>query len=149
VRYHPKRVKRVGYYRPMRRSRSHLVALVTLAAALAFFSASAGSVGASTPKATVAVTGADPMTVKGTGFLPRERVTVRLTVGQDSFARSPRAGARGRFAVQFDAASAIECLTSAIMITTVVATGNRSGRTARARIRWVAIPPPCGYAPQP
>jgi hypothetical protein len=135
----------------MRRSRSHLVVLVTLATALVASGATGSAANDARPKATVTVSGVAPMIVTGAGFLPRERVMVRITLGVDSFRRAPRANANGRFAVQFEPAAVVECSNAAMVILTgtIVATGNRSDRTARTRIRSIRIPPPCGIAPQP
>ena len=100
-------------------------------------------------KPTLALSSSGPLTVKGFGFAPRERVTVRLTFGSDTFSRAPRANPRGRFAVQFPVQLADLVLLECSRTVIVVATGNRSGRRAQFRIRSIQIPPPCGIAPQP
>jgi hypothetical protein len=119
---------------------------MTLATALVVsFATSASATNYATSKATVMLFGMSPVSVTGSGFLPRERVRVRVFAGAASFARAPRANAKGRFAVQFPKATLPDCADSVF----VIATGNRSGRSAMSRIRSIRIPPPCGIFPQP
>jgi hypothetical protein len=134
----------------MRRSRSQLVVLAALATALLVSSATTGAAAEQAKsKPTLAISASGPLTVKGSGFASRERVTVRLTFGSDTLSRTPRAGKRGRFAVQFPVQIADLTLLECSQAVIVVATGNRSGRTATFRVRSIQIPPPCGVAPQP
>jgi hypothetical protein len=134
----------------MRRSRSQLALLAALATALLVSSATSGAAAdQARAKPTLAISGGGPLTVKGSGFVPRERVTVRLTFGSDTLSRVPRAGQRGRFAVQFPVQIADLALLECSRAVMIVATGNRSGRSATFRIRSIQIPPPCGIAPQP
>jgi hypothetical protein len=134
----------------MRLGRSQLVVLAGLATAVLVSSATTVTAAdRAKAKPTLAISGSGPVTVKGSGFLPRERVTVRLTFGSDTLSRRPKANARGRFAAQFPVQIAdltvLECSQQVIF----VATGNRSGRTASFQFRNIRIPPPCGIAPQP
>lgn len=130
----------MSYHRGMRLTKSHLVLVIALMTALVVTSATTGSAGHPTKiRPTVSVSGSGPVTVVGFGFLPRERVRVRLFAGGD-YSRVARASVRGRIVVQFTGVSMPECQS-----VLVVATGLRSRATARGR----TIPPPCGPAEQP
>jgi hypothetical protein len=122
--------------------KSHLVLVVLLVTGL--FAASAATGSQTKARATVSVTGSDPLTVTGAGFAPRERVTVRVAVSGDAASKVLRATRKGRFVAQFPGVSAAaEGCTSNVV--TVTATGARS----RASMRGRTIPPPCGFDPQP
>ena len=121
----------------MRLTKSHLVFLLVLVTGLVATSAATGS--QTKARATVTVSGSAPMTVTGVGFLPRERVTVRLAVGGALASKVVRATRRGRFVVQFPGfgIALADCTSNLI---SVVATGTRNRASARGR----TIPPPCG-----
>jgi hypothetical protein len=130
----------------MRRGRSQLVLLLVGGLALVATSFASGSGGhQATSKASLKLVDMSPMTVAGSGFLPRERVTVRLsTGGGEALSRTRRANLNGRITAQFEGATVPECTAVNIIAT---ATGARSGRVAQ--VRMLSIPPPCGMFPQP
>jgi hypothetical protein len=130
----------------MRLRKSHLVVLAALLGALIATNAtSASSTTSAKLRPTVTVSGGTPLTVSGVGFLPRERVRVRVSVGGgEAASKLVRATWRGRFVAEFPGVSMPDCTSVAIA---VVATGIRS--TATASVRGRSIPPPCGFSPQP
>jgi hypothetical protein len=127
----------------MRLTKSHLVFALVLATGLVATSAATGS--EAKTRATVTLASMEPVTVVGVGFVPRERVTVRVVASRDGASKVVRATRKGRFVVQFPGVSveaAAECTSTVV---TVTATGGRS----RASIRGRTIPPPCGPAENP
>lgn len=129
----------MSYHRGMRLTKSHLVLVIALMTALVVTSATTGSAGHPTKlRPTVSVSGSGPVTVFGFGFLPRERVMVRLFAG-GGVSRVATASLRGRIVVRFASVTLPDCVS-----VVVVATGLRSRASARGR----TIPPPCGPAPQ-
>jgi hypothetical protein len=81
-----------------------------------------------------------PISFAGRGFAPRERVTVRLTWNGAGLGRQTVANRAGSFLVRFPGAARNECEPAV-----GVATGSAGSRAAS---RKIAIPPPCGTAPQ-
>jgi hypothetical protein len=126
----------------MRLTKSHMVFLLLLVTGLVATSVATG--GDTKTRATVTLASTEPVTVVGVGFVPRERVTVRVAVPGDTASKVVRATRKGRFVVQFPGVSAevAECTSTVV---TVTATGARS----RASMRGRTIPPPCGFDPQP
>jgi hypothetical protein len=115
-----------------------MVFLLVVVSALVVTNATTGASGHQTAKrAVVSLSSTAPVTVTGSGFAPRERVTVRVALGGDTGSRVARATRGGRFVVQFPGVTMPECVSTVVM---VVATGSRS----RASVRGRTIPPPCG-----
>jgi len=78
------------------------IALLLLVAGVACGSAGASSSGerdASRSRPALGIVGLDPLTVRGRGFVPRERV--KLLLGTPPRTTSARADGRGRFTVRF------------------------------------------------
>jgi hypothetical protein len=91
-------------------------------------------------KASVVLLDESPIAVFGRGFVPRERVTVRVVIGKRNLTARVRASTAGRFTVRFQE-SLPDCSPFS-----VTATG---GAGSRAMLRKINIPPPCGMDPQP
>ncbi|MGH3103535.1 MAG: hypothetical protein ACRDN6_05500 [Gaiellaceae bacterium] len=73
-----------------------------------------------------------PLTVRGTGFVPSERVRVTLAVGRRStHVRSVKAGSDGRFTVAFDLLLAVDPCRGTLVVT---ATGSRGSRAAYTKV---------------
>jgi hypothetical protein len=68
-------------------------------------------------------TSGSPLRVKGTGFVPRERVQIKVTAGSKRVSRKLRASTRGSFVVTFTRVRACEG-------PTVVARGSRGSRAS-------------------
>jgi len=95
-------------------------------------------------RAVLTVAGPGPVTVTGMRFLPRERVTVLLSVtGQDRLSRSVVASRTGRIVVRFTGQTAPDCGGYVMSARAIGARGST------AAVRRLEIPPPCGIAPQP
>lgn len=77
-----------------------------------------------------------PLIVRGTGFAPRERVVVTVSVDGERTRRSSIATHRGTFTVRFDGIRLDACTGA-----TLVATGRRS-ETARLKISLRECPGP-------
>jgi hypothetical protein len=82
-----------------------------------------------------------PLVVRGVGFLPRERVTLEATAGDQQAAKIVRATATGVFTARFDAITDASCSPF-----TVTAAGARGTTAASRRLR---IPEACGIVIQP
>lgn len=78
-----------------------------------------------------------PVVLRGSHFLPRERVLVRLTVGELKRAKNVRATAAGRFSAVFSSVSYDRCAAHL----SAVATG-RGGSRASLKLPQPACPPP-------
>ena len=117
--------------------------LVTMAAA-ALTVANAPAATAAKIRPTLTITGTGPVTVTGVRFLPRERVTVRLSVAGQGLSRGAIASPAGRVVVRF----AVDMPTPECggLVVSARATGARG---STAFVRRFEIPPPCGIAPQP
>ena len=89
----------------------------------------------------VAVTSEAPIVVVGRGFRSRERISLRLTVGNETFSRVLRATAAGRFRAAF---AQVDASCYPFSVVAVGRAGSRATQTRR-----FTIPPPCGIAPQP
>jgi hypothetical protein len=55
------------------------------------------------------IVGHTPLALRGEGFRPSERVTLRVTLGQESAKRQVTAGAQGSFATVFKTLSLTRC----------------------------------------
>jgi len=91
----------------------------------------------------VAIVDQSPLVVVGKGFLPRERATVRASVGGEQLTKRIRATRAGSFRAELGDIDESSC--SGVVAVTVVGT---AGSRATAS-RHVAIPPPCGIVIQP
>ena len=83
-----------------------------------------------------------PLVVYGSGFAARERVTVKVMVGGDTYAKRLRATLAGTFTARIVDAPVANC--EPLSIVAVGAAGSRATLT-----RKFQIPPPCGISPQP
>lgn len=91
-------------------------------------------------RSTVRLLDEAPVTVLGTGFASRERVTIRVApTSGPAYSKLLRASLTGRFTATFADRSVPECAGY-----TITAVG---GAGSRAKIR--ELPPPCGYDPAP
>jgi hypothetical protein len=88
----------------------------------------------------VVVTSEDPVVVAGRGFVPRERVVLRVLVGSHAYSKQLRATALGTFRATFAEADA-EC--HPFSVTALGGAGSRA-----TQVRRITIPPPCGIDPQ-
>jgi len=110
-------------------------------AALAALSIAVSAPGAPQRQAVISVAASDVgLSVAGRHFLPRERVVLRASFSGKSLARTVRASATGRFAVELSDAD-----TSCGQLV-VTASGSR-GSTAQFRRSRIAAP--CGIVIQP
>jgi hypothetical protein len=98
------------------------------------------SAAGSTRRGTLAVVARNPVVVTGRGFLPRERVTLRTSLGGHVYRKTVVASRIGRFTTRFADANA-ECSPFAVSAT--------GARGTRATTRKIAIPPPCGMVITP
>jgi hypothetical protein len=79
-------------------------------------------------------TQANPLRLKGTGFVPRERVRLKVVRDMGSSARSVTASTTGSFVVIFSRLSACDA-------TTVTATGSRGSRASFTFSQIVCLEP--------
>jgi hypothetical protein len=79
-------------------------------------------------------TEANPLRLKGTGFVPRERVRLKVVRDMGSSARSVTASGSGSFVVTFSRLSACDA-------TTVTATGSRGSRASFTFSQIVCLEP--------
>jgi hypothetical protein len=93
-------------------------------------------------KASLVLVSESPVTLRGRGFRPAERVTVRLHAAGESYAKRLQASAAGVFTARFTAVVATECEPLS-----VIATGAAGSRATMAR--KIQVPPACGIATQP
>ena len=114
----------------MRGVRSLLVAVFCSAV----FTAAAAAGPAGTPR--VRVPDTTPFTVRGTGFEPRERVTVTIVM-DGSHARAVTAGATGVFVVTFPTVELKECVSYSVR-----AVGSHGSKAAFKPPRVMCGPPP-------
>jgi hypothetical protein len=112
------------------------VLVFTLISVVALASTAAAASG---PRIRVAVT--PPLTVRGTGFAPHERVTVTLSAGTARLKQEVRATASGGFVACWEAAAPLAACRASVV---VVAVGARGDRAA-----WKSLPRVCGAPPQP
>ena len=89
----------------------------------------------------MALTSETPVVIAGRGFRGRERISLRLVLGTQRFAKAFRATRSGTFRATFVQADA-SC--SPFTLIAVGRAGSRATQTRRFN-----IPPPCGIAPQP
>jgi hypothetical protein len=89
----------------------------------------------------LAIVDESPLVVRGTGFLPRERVTLRAAAGDEQAAKIVRATPTGVFSARFEAIPDASCSPL-----TVTAAGARGTTAAARRPR---IPEACGIVIQP
>lgn len=125
--------RRFGVFAILQRMR-WVVALL----ALATLSTPVVGVSASAVTAHVVVLDRSPLVVRGTRFVARESVTVRVVVrGGPRYVKTVRAGTDGRWTVRFHAAMLGLCDSFVVR-----AAGERGSRAA-----YTELPPPCGAAP--
>ena len=89
----------------------------------------------------VAMTSESPVVVAGRGFVGRERISLRVVIGNRAYSRALRATVAGTFRATFAEADA-QC--HPYTVTAVGRAGTRATQTRRFN-----IPPPCGIDPQP
>jgi hypothetical protein len=94
---------------------------------------------ASAPRVRVALT--PPLTVRGTGFAPHERVTVTLTAGTTRLEHAVRATAAGAFVARWDGAAPLPACRASLVVVAVGVHGDRAV--------WKSLPRVCGAPPQP
>ena len=94
--------------------------------------------GSSTARATLRVSGKDPIIVQGSHFRPRESVRVTITFTGTRKARTIHAGRTGVFAASFDVPLPFDPCTDSLLAT---AKGS-SGDSAQAKLPQRACPPP-------
>lgn len=109
---------------------------LTLVAAVALVSAASA---AAAPRIRVAVT--SPLTVRGTGFAPHERVTVTVSAGSARLRHEVRATASGAFVARWPAAAPLPSCRQSVVVVAVGARGERAV--------WKSLPRVCGAPPQP
>jgi hypothetical protein len=97
-------------------------------AVLALLAGSAGAEVSSTARAepTLRLLRTTPVVVAGARFLPRERVTVRLSVNEDRRLRRVTATSTGRFTVTFDGVAVYDRCNSRFRIWAVGARGSEA-----------------------
>jgi hypothetical protein len=96
--------------------------------------------GAATQRAALRVTDERPVTVAGTGFAKRERVTVRFAPkGAAAVTKVVRASTLGRFTVVFSGTAVADC--SGYVVSAAGGAGTRA--------RLIEKKPPCGIDPAP
>jgi hypothetical protein len=101
------------------------VVVVASVIAAALSAAGAGAARTDTSaKASLRLVSLSPVTVRGAGFVARERVRVDLT-GQVSRRRRPVASRLGSFTVRFDGVTATRC--DLIRVVAVGGNGSRAG----------------------
>jgi hypothetical protein len=123
---------------PMHAGVKHVVAI---AAILVLTAALVATVSAAKRHPRLTVVGESPLVVRGSGFLPRERVTLRATAGDQQVAKTVRSTPTGAFSARFEAIPNASCSPF-----TVTATGARGTTAATRRPR---IPEACGIVIQP
>ena len=101
---------------------------------------SAASASPAARRPSLALVSDDPVVVSGRGFVSRERVTLRATVGGREFSKRVLASRFGRFTTEVADADAT-C--SPFVITA----RGRTGTTAT--LKRINIPSPCGVVIQP
>lgn len=101
----------------------------------AVFAVGAGS---STARATLRVSGTDPIVVKGQHFRPRESVRVTISYTGTRKVRTVRTSAAGTFAASLDVPLPFDPCTDSLLAT---ARGS-SGDSAQAKLPQRACPPP-------
>ena len=94
--------------------------------------------GSSTTRATLRVSGRDPIAVQGTHFRPRESVRVTITWTGTHAARLVRTTRAGTFATSFDVPLPFDPCTDSLLVTARGAFGD----AARERLPQRACPPP-------
>lgn len=100
-----------------------------LAALLLAACASAAAVG----PARIQIASLAPLTVGGSGFQPRERVTIRVRVGEARSKRMATAGSGGRFRVAFSPFLAADLCRGDLLVVALGSKGSRA--TARRECR--------------
>ena len=111
---------------------------VALIAASLVLTAAAGAAASSQSRPTSADRRGAPLTLRGAGFLARERVAVRVAANGTRASKRLRATAAGGFAVRFDGVSVYPCA-----ITSIVAVA-ASGRSAAVKLPPAAVPAAAG-----
>lgn len=108
----------------------------------AVFLLAAGSSAASLrPKPTIRFTSLIPVTVRGTHFIPHERVRVMLSAGTDERTRVARTGVRGRFVVDFGTLATEDRCSGSISLLAVGARGDRASFRLPT-LNCPTLPPP-------
>ena len=92
--------------------------------------------GMAAARPSLVVTHFAPVTVKGAGFAPNERVVVTVVSGKDKQVRRVLAGAGGRFRVRFEVRAALACGPK-LAVSALGAAGSR----ASARLPKPQCPP--------
>jgi len=110
------------------------LALIVGAAALA--SATVGTAATSAVHPGLRLAAAKPLTVRGTGFVARELVTVRVRAAGTRTSKRLRAGSAGGFVVRFDRVAVDPCAISSI------AAAGASGRAAAVKLPPAQCPQP-------
>jgi hypothetical protein len=111
---------------------------VVVLLALAALSTSVAGASARLAAAHVVVLDRSPVVVRGTRFVPRENVTVRVIVrGGPRWTKTVTAGAGGTWTARFRSASLGRCASFWVR-----AAGGRGSKAA-----YTELPPPCGAAP--
>ena len=110
------------------------VALITASLVL---TAAAGAAASSQSRPTLRITAGAPLTLRGAGFVARERVMVRVTTDRLRAVKRLRASATGGFTVRFDGVAVYPCT-----ITSAVAVAVASGRSAAVKMPPAQCPQP-------
>lgn len=93
-------------------------------------------------KPVVVLVSDDPVSLRGRNFVPRELLTVRLSVGNRLYTKRVRATSLGMFSAQFATVAATEC--DPIGVSVAGTAGSRAGLAKK-----IQIPAACGISPQP
>jgi hypothetical protein len=99
--------------------------LTVAALVLALAPAGAAAEGSATGKAKLRLLSTAPLKVKGTGFLARERVTVRVTARGSVTRKRVVAGRTGGWIAGFSTAAFERC--SVVVVTAIGSRGSRTG----------------------
>jgi len=112
--------------------------LVVVLLAIAALSTSAASATQRSASARVVVLDRSPIVVRGTRFVARENVTVRVIVrGGPRWIKTVRAGTGGTWTARFRSASLGRCASFFV----------RAAGSFGSRAAYTELPPPCGAAP--
>ena len=123
-------------------SRGVTAIVLTALSALLITSAAASPTPEASRRPILVLLSESPFAIRGSGFRPAERVSVRLYVADRTYAKRLLATPNGAFTARFAAVAVDECKPLS-----VVATGAAGSRAALAR--KIQIPPACGIAEQP
>jgi hypothetical protein len=114
----------------------YAIAIALAASTVGLLSAAATGAGDTTRKATLKLTRSAPLTVRGTRFVPRERVRVSVS-GAGQATRRVTASGGGAFVVQFATFSFHRC-NAGLVVVAVGSEGSRAG----LKLPEMLCPPP-------